>query len=233
MINAFKFSNWNQLAGLKSSVYPNLQIHVTQFNSEELIGTKIDIVDTRNQLVYFSAFNRVVQSSVFDPLAVYEVPDIIKRINAYGFNISITDPITLPPNVITMLEGLLALGYNYLTLQYIRDTKTSEKTLYQTDLDSDSMKDWEEHYLPPPYKVFSNKYIVVTKDLGDVTKNRIRHRTQPVKDTYMYIISQSPDFNWEDFKWVQPTRVYSIELLVHPKENSISFLEDSIINIGN
>ena len=81
MINVFEFSDWNQLAGLRSSDYPYLKITVDQFNTSSLIGTKINIVDTANNIIYFSGFVRVITSDHFNPMAVFEVTEIIKRIN--------------------------------------------------------------------------------------------------------------------------------------------------------
>ena len=232
MISIFRFSNWNQLSGLKSIIYPNLQINVVQFNSEDLEGTKIDIVDTTNNILYFTGFVRINQSTRFDPLAVFEINDIIKRINAYGFNIDIEEPTTLQPNVVTMLKGLYALGYNYITMQYTRETDTDVKSLYQSNIDAKNINFWTEHYLPPPYKVFSNKYIVATKNLGDVPNINKLHDEQPLKND-IYVVSEAPEFTWEDFKWVQPTRVYSIELLINPKETFDNPISDAIVDVKN
>ena len=214
MNNIIKFSNWNQLSGLKSKEYPSLIIHVTQFNSEELVGTKIDILNTDNEIVYFSGFVRVMNSSVFNPLAVFEVDDIIKRINAYGFNIEITDPITLPENVLKQLRGLYELGYNYLTLEYVEATKTDTKYLYQSDIDDNRNIDtYQEYTNKMPAKVYSNKVLVVTKNLNDYpNKNRL-NLVSPYSDS-IYVISNAPNFNWEDYKWVKPVTVYSIERLI-------------------
>ena len=228
MNNIYKFLNWNQLSGLKSKEYPSLIIEVTQFNSEELIGTKIDILNTDNELTYFSAFIRVQYSTVFNPLAVFEVNDIIKRINAYGFNIAIIEPTILPPNVITQLKGLYELGYNYLTLEYAKATKTDTKYLYQSNID-DTITEYSENIINPPYVVYSNKYLVVTKGLNDYpNKNRL-DLISPYSDS-IYVISNAPNFNWEDFKWVEPTKVYSIEkLLDEDRMHTVDYINGAII----
>lgn len=233
MISVFRFSNWNQLSGLKSILYPNLQINVVQFNSEHIIGTKIDIVDKENNIMYFSGFVRVNQSDRFDPLAVFEVDDMIKRINAYGFNIDIIEPKTLPPNVITMLKGLYALGYNYLTMEYSHDTaQGTVRSLYQSDIDDIHKTPWP-NLLQHPFTVFSNKYIVVTKNLNDVRRIYNTNKTQPASEN-IYIISEAPEFTWEDFKWVKPATVYSIELLINPTEaETATPISDAIVDIEN
>lgn len=230
MNNIYKFSNWNQLSGLKSIEYPSLIIKVTQFNSEELIGTKIDILNTDNELTYFSAFIRVQYSTVFNPLAVFEVDDIIKRINAYGFNIAIIEPTILPPNVIAQLRGLYELGYNYLTLEYVRTTKTDTKYLYQSDIDDDVDEHSDGTY-KTPYVAYSNKYLVVTKGLNDYpNKNRL-DLISPYSNT-IYVISNAPNFNWEDFKWVEPTKVYSIEkLLDEDRMHTVDYINGAVVVI--
>ena len=230
MNNIYKFSNWNQLSGLKSIEYPSLIIKVTQFNSEELIGTKIDILNTDNELTYFSAFIRVQYSTVFNPLAVFEVDDIIKRINAYGFNIAIIEPTILPPNVIAQLRGLYELGYNYLTLEYVRTTKTDTKYLYQSDIDDD-VNEYSDGTYKTPYVAYSNKYLVVTKGLNDYpNKNRL-DLISPYSNT-IYVISNAPNFNWEDFKWVEPTKVYSIEkLLDEDRMHTVDYINEAVVVI--
>ena len=233
MINIFKFSNWNQLSGLKSVLYPNLQINVNQFNSEHLEGTKIDIIDLDNGILYFTGFVRVNRSDRFDPLAVFEVDDMIKRINAYGFDIAIIEPTTLPPNVITMLTGLRALGYNYLTLQYSHNTaEGTVRSLYQSDIDDKANRTPWPHPLYHPFTVFSNKYIVVTKNLNDVRRIYNTKKIQPITEN-MYIVSEAPDFSWEDFKWVEPTRVYSLDLLINPDATSDTPISDAIVDVEN
>lgn len=230
MNSIYKFSNWNQLSGLKSIEYPSLIIKVTQFNSEELIGTKIDILNTDNELTYFSAFIRVQYSTVFNPLAVFEVEDIIKRINAYGFNIAIIEPTVLPPNVITQLRGLYELGYNYLTLEYVRTTKTDTKYLYQSDID-DNVDEHSDGTYKTPYVAYSNKYLVVTKNLNDYpNKNRL-DLISPYSNS-IYVISNAPNFNWEDFKWVEPTKVYSIEkLLDEDRMHTVDYINGAVVVI--
>lgn len=228
MMNVFLFSDWNQLSGLKSADYPNLRLQVTQFNSTDLIGTKIDVFDTTNCVPYFSGFVRVVESHRFNPLAVFEIEDMVKRINSYGFNIAITDPIDLQPEVVTMLKGLYTLGYNYITLQYSRSTATEDKALYQMDIDDDKLDLQTDNWHPLPAKVYSNKYIVVSKHLSDVRRKPAIWLRQPTNKD-IYVVSQAPDFNWENFKWVKPTTVYSIELLINPTEGSKNPIMDAVV----
>ena len=216
MINVFEFSNWNQLAGLKSTEYPNLKITVEQFNSENLIGTKINIIDIRNDLIMFSGFVRVIQSAVFNPMAVFEVDEIIKRINSYGFNIAIIEPTTLPPNVITILKGIQDLGYNFLTLQYEKIYATDSKSVYEYHID-EAFRPKEYPKIPEtelktsPYSIIRNKYLIASKYLKDIPSYN-----KPVDVNYQpnslntYVVSKAPEFNWEDFKWVKPNTIYAI-----------------------
>lgn len=230
MLKIFKFSNWNQLSGLRSKEYPNIEIRVTQFNSKQLIGTKIDIVERNNNLIYFSGFVRIMKSERFNPLAVYDVDEMIKRINSYGFNVAIIPPLELPPNVIDILTGLKALGYRYLTLQYIRETNTTDRSLYQSEIDNLVIEDsYVDRYLPPPYRVYSNRLVFATKGSGEANTVGKLTYTQP-QNIGAYVISNSPEFNWEDFKWMEATRVYSIELLLNPKETSATFISDAIVS---
>lgn len=214
MLNVFEFSNWNQLAGLRSIEYPYLKLTVDQFNTSSLIGTKINIVDTSNNIVYFSGFVRVISSDLFNPMAVFEVTEIIKRINSYGFNIAFIEPITLPPNVVTTLKGLQSLGYNFITLQYDKIYSTESKSVYEYAIDNQFRPDTypklpEEELQESPYKIVRNKYLVASKYLKDLPATSIDNPNQPNSlDTY--VVSYSPEFNWEDYKWVKPNVVYSI-----------------------
>ena len=215
MISVFEFSNWNQLAGLRSKDYPYLKLTVDQYNTTALIGTKINIVDTSNNQIYFSGFVRVIQSDYFNPMAVFEVDEIIKRINSYGFNISFIEPITLPPNVVVMLKGLKKLGYNYITMQYDKVYSTESKSVYEYAIDNQYRPDIypklpEEELKESPYKIVRNKYLVASKYLKDLPVRSLDNKNQP-NSTSTYVVSYSPDFNWEDYKWVKPNIVYSIE----------------------
>lgn len=188
MKNSFEFSNWNQLSGLRSSEYP-LIIHVTQYNSSDLVGTLIKIVDTHTDDVYFSGFVRIFTSTILNSSSVFTPEDMVEKINSYGFNIKLIPPLELQPNVICILEGLKSLGYNYVTLEYKLDT---ERELAYT------------HSLPEYQSCKSiSKHLVASEDLVNSSK--------------YYIISNSPEFNWEDFKWVEFGIAYSIELLLNPK----------------
>lgn len=215
MINVFEFSNWNQLAGLKSVNYPYLKITVDQFNNDDIIGTKINIVDTSNNIPYFSGFVRVIKSTRFNPMAVFEVDEIIKRINSYGFNITFIEPTTLPPNTITILEGLLTLGYNFLSLQYEKIYATDSKMTYEYAIDNQYRPEsWpklpEDELKESPYVIIRNKHLVASKYLKDLPDDNIYVNEQP-NNLNTYVVSKSPEFNWEDFKWVKPNTVYPIQ----------------------
>lgn len=230
MINIFEFSNWNQLSGLKSKEFPNLVIYVTQYNTKFLTGTKIDISDTETDAVYFSGFIRLITTTRFNSLAVFEIDDMIKRINSYGFNIRIKDPIDLQPNVVTTLKGLYELGYNYITLQYSKETSTEDKSIYQSDIDDIKPYLFADNRLPLPTKVYSNKYIIASKNLSD-TRQKPRHGLLQSVNKDIYMVSGAPEFSWEDYRWVKPTRVYSIELLVNPKGDSKNPISDAIVEV--
>ena len=55
-----------------------------------------------------------------------------------------------------------------------------------------------------------NKYLVASKYLKDLPNATINNKNQP-NNLNTYVISKSPEFNWEDYKWVKPNTVYSIE----------------------
>lgn len=224
MISVFEFSNWNQLAGLRSTDYPYLKLTVDQFNTTALVGTKINIVDTSNNLIYFSGFIRVITSDYFNPMAVFEVDEIIKRINSYGFNIAYIEPIVLPPNVVVTLKGLQSLGYNYITLQYDKIYSTDSKSVYEYAIDESFRPDTypklpETELTESPYKITRNKYLVASKYLKDLPDVSILNPNQP-GTLNTYVISFSPEFNWEDFKWVKPNVVYSISEVLLNSEKS-------------
>lgn len=215
MISVFEFSNWNQLVGLRSVDYPYLKITVDQFNSSSLIGTKINIVDTSNNIIYFSGFVRVVESASFNPMAVFEVDEIIKRINSYGFNISFIEPTTLPPETITILEGLRTLGYNFLSLQYEIIYATESKSVYEYAIDNQYRPESypklpEDELGNSPYTITRNKQLVASKYLKDLPNQSIYVNQQP-NNLNTYVVSKSPEFNWENFRWVKPNTVYPID----------------------
>jgi len=216
MLSVFEFSNWNQIAGLRSKDYPYLKLTVDQFESSSLIGTKINIIDTSNNLTYFSGFIRVVESAVFNPMAVFEVDEIIKRINSYGFNIVFVEPTTLPPEVITILKGLQELGYNFLSLQYQKTYATNNKEVYEYVIDN-KYKPSEYPNIPEtelktsPYAVVRNKFLIASKYLKDMPNfNQTYDNIYQPNNLSTYVVSKSPEFNWEDFKWVKPNTIYSI-----------------------
>lgn len=203
--NIFKFSTWNQLSGLRSSMYNNLILKVTQYNSEDLIGTKISIQDTDTNSIYFTGFIRLIQSNKFNIDAVYTVDEMINKINSYGFNISIVDKIKLPPNVITILQGLKTMGYNYIILDY------------SNSVDSNILV--EHGYIPQPRAVYSNKWVVATKNLNYVpTTYTVIDAMQFTTRHDMCVVSATPDFSWEDFKWMKPTVAYPISEILENGE---------------
>lgn len=209
MLNIFKFSTWNQLAGLKSSIYPNLTIDVTQYNSTMLEGTKITIKDITNDDIYFIGFIRVMHSDRFNPLAVYTVDEMIDKINSYGFEIMIVDKIKLPPNVITILSGLKQMGYNYIILDYTRKTVTADDVSESTD----------QTYIPSKYAQYTNKWVVASKDLNyKPTTYTLMNAISLTANNDVCVLSTTPEFNWEDYKWMKPTIVYSIDEILENGE---------------
>lgn len=184
MQHIFEFSNWNQLSGLKSFDYPNLEIRVTQYNSKDLTGTEISIVDIRTDAVYFAGFIRIVESTLLNPDSCFLKDDLIEKINSYGFNISHIERIELPPNTITILNGLQELGYDYITIEYLTE---DNRDLLNEDSTRKKM----------------SKHIVATRDLLSYSD--------------FAVVSNAPNFNWEDFRWMEPNTPYSISLLLNPK----------------
>lgn len=119
MNTILEISNWNQLVKARSEGYDNLRIVVSQYNSEELIGTKISIVDYNTNDIYFSAFVTDIESSVIPTTAKMSNEDMISIVNKFGFNVRISEPIVLSDNVVTILKGMYAMGYRYVYRDYI------------------------------------------------------------------------------------------------------------------
>lgn len=114
-----EISNWNQLVRAKSEGYDNLRIVVSQYNAEELVGTKISVVDCNTNDIYFSAFVNDIQSTVIPTTAKLSNDAMIQAINNFGFNVRISEPIVLSENVLTILRGMYAMGYQYVYRDYI------------------------------------------------------------------------------------------------------------------
>ena len=54
-------------------------------------------------------------------------------------------------------------------MEYVRTTKTDTKYLYQSDID-DNVDEHSDGTYKTPYVAYSNKYLVVTKNLNDYPK---------------------------------------------------------------
>lgn len=186
MIHYFEFSNWHQLSGLRSDKYPNIVLHVTEYSCDDLVGTKISIHDTHADSVYFTGFVSLKMSTLFSAEASF-TPEVMEScINAYGFNIRHTTPINVPDTVLSVLNGMMLMGYDYITLEYKQDIITPEIPEVVTD--------------PYCYRKKSSKHVVVTKGL---------HSAAP-----KFILSNSPNFIWSDYEWMEPNVAYSISELV-------------------
>lgn len=133
MATTLLITNWNQLVRARSENYPNLRIVVTNYNSDELTGTKISIVDYNTNDVYFSAFSVNTEGTLIPRGAQLEPETMINCINSYGFRVALSQPITLTQNVITILQGLYSAGYRYIYKDYPRKYNnhvSRNKTLY-------------------------------------------------------------------------------------------------------
>ena len=119
MNTILEISNWNQLVRAKSEEYPNLSIDVVQYNSAELTGTKVCVLDMAKGETYFAAFVVDLESTVIPTTATLSDDAVITAINNFGFNVRISRPILLTENVITILRGLYVSGYNYVYRDYI------------------------------------------------------------------------------------------------------------------
>lgn len=119
MSTLLEISNWNQLVKARSEGYDNLRIVVSEYNSNELIGTKISVVDYNTNDVYFSTLVTDLSSSIVPITAPMLNSEVLQVLNNYGFNVRFSEPIKLSDNVVTILKGLYAGGYRYVYRDYI------------------------------------------------------------------------------------------------------------------
>lgn len=129
MSNILEINNWNQLTSAKAE-NKNLRIFVTQYNGEDLIGTKIQIIDYITNDVYLTLFTDILQSDIIPLDSSLPEETVVAIINSYGFNIAISQPEVLPENVVTILEGLYASGYRYIYKDYEKLTDPVIKNKY-------------------------------------------------------------------------------------------------------
>ena len=115
--NQFEFNDWTQLVRATSTTYPNLRISIIEYNSNDIVGTKITIYDITNNDTYFTGFVRIVKStSIPEDCCLSDY--MIDIINSYGFNVKHLPAIKLQPNVLDTIKGLYSLGYRYLHFDY-------------------------------------------------------------------------------------------------------------------
>ena len=114
-----EINNWNQLVRARSE-QENLRILVTRYDGEDLIGTKIQIVDYNTNDIYLTIFANVLYSDLIPVSASMPEEDVVSIINSYGFNIAISQPEVLSQNVVTILRGMYAEGYRYVYKDYVK-----------------------------------------------------------------------------------------------------------------
>lgn len=117
MSNILEINNWNQLTSARADNI-NLRIYVTQYNSEELIGTKIQIINYLTNDIYLTLFSKIDASTIIPVEASLEPEEVIRIINLYGFNVRISYPVVLAERVVTILTGLYNAGYRYIYKDY-------------------------------------------------------------------------------------------------------------------
>ena len=117
MANVLEISNWYQLTRATSD-NENLRIYVTQANGELLQGIKISVVDYNTNFVYFCAFADVIESSIIPESGKMTNDAMLEMLNSFGFHVKYSEPTKLSENVITILNGLYALGYQYIYKYY-------------------------------------------------------------------------------------------------------------------
>lgn len=140
MSNILIISNWQQLVKARSEDYTNLRITVTEYNSSDLKGTQISVIDYNTNTVYFKSFVNISESTLIPNTAKLSTQDMITAINNYGFNIRISEPEQVEENVLTILQGLYAAGYRYIYKDYPKphndkcDTNEKPYRIYASDI---------------------------------------------------------------------------------------------------
>ena len=117
MNTILEINNWNQLVNARAE-NKDLRIFVTHYNGEELEATKIQIVNIKTNDVFLTLLVDYISSSILPPDVLLPEEEIVAIINSYGFNISISQPEALYPNVVSILQGLYDGGYRYVYRDY-------------------------------------------------------------------------------------------------------------------
>lgn len=172
MSNILEISNWNQLVRAESD-YSNLKIYVKQWNGSDIIGTQIIIADYNNDNVYFSGFVTDLESTLIPTTCTISNDDMITIINNFGFHVAISEPIVLAEEVVTILRGYLAQGYNYVYKDYPRCKFAPPYAIFVSELvDKDRRKDLAISEMPDykadmwdwciPFKTYPIEILVET-----------------------------------------------------------------------
>lgn len=127
-----EINNWEQLTRARST-YSNLRIAVDRYNSQELIGTKITILDTGTKEIYTTMFAVVEQSTRFPLEVSFTDQQIVDKVNSFGFNVALSQPTCLAQNVVTILQGLYEGGYRYIYKDYPKGIRYPEYTIIASD----------------------------------------------------------------------------------------------------
>lgn len=117
MPTLLEISRWEQLVRAKST-YENLRIYVENVSSDLLTGTKISIVDYNTNFVYFCGFVDILGSTIIPDSGKLSDDAMLDIINSFGFNVRYAQPEVLTQDVISVLEGLDSLGYQYVYRYY-------------------------------------------------------------------------------------------------------------------
>lgn len=127
-----EINNWEQLTRARST-YPNLRIAVDRYNSQELVGTKITILDMGTKEIYTTMFAVVEQSERFPLDVSFTDQQIVDKVNSFGFNVALSQPTALAQNVITILQGLYEGGYRYIYKDYPKGPGKMEYAIIASD----------------------------------------------------------------------------------------------------
>lgn len=122
MSTILEINNWYQLVSAKSEYNQDLKIVVEKYNSEKIIGTKIQIVSHNTSDVYLTLFVDLDSYELLPQEVLLPQDTIIEIINSFGFNVRISQPEVLGANVISILQGLYDGGYRYVYRDYIKHT---------------------------------------------------------------------------------------------------------------
>jgi len=133
MANILEINNWNQLVSAKSD-YSNLKIIPTQYNSEDITGTKISIVDYNNNDTYLVIFVKDIQSTIIPETCSVTPEQAVTLINNFGFNVRLSEPTVIANDVIELLKGLYSQGYRYVYKDYHDHKNKLPYAIYVSDL---------------------------------------------------------------------------------------------------